>query len=259
MKKLFYLLGITATMLVFSGVMTAAVAIVALPLQALAPRSEKTLTGVVAPDSSPYGRTYAEWSASWWQWAYSIPAATSPLLDTTGANAAIGQDGPVCFLADALCITTASNQCQHIVVTRDVTVPSGKALCFPVHAAEWDNLGYNPPPSVKQLRARTKEYQDGVLAMSASLDGVDVPDLDPMTSPYRVASPVFSYCLPDGNGQAADCCSACGSRTVSVAVSDGVFLMLAPLPPGRHTLRFSATSSTDSSLHMTYNITVQEP
>ena len=28
---------------------------------------------VFPPDSIPYGLTYGEWTAKWWQWAYSMP------------------------------------------------------------------------------------------------------------------------------------------------------------------------------------------
>jgi hypothetical protein len=49
--------------------------------------------GVLPPNSHPFGRTYGEWSAKWWQWAVSIPASNSPITDTTGANCAVNQSG----------------------------------------------------------------------------------------------------------------------------------------------------------------------
>src|SRR5213594_853400 len=54
---------------------------------------------VFRPGSSPYGVSYGAWSARWWQWALSIPKATNPILDTTGANCAQAQSGPAWFLA----------------------------------------------------------------------------------------------------------------------------------------------------------------
>ena len=42
--------------------------------------------GVFPIKSKPYGLTYGEWSAKWWQWAISIPTAESPMLDGTGEN-----------------------------------------------------------------------------------------------------------------------------------------------------------------------------
>src|SRR5215831_21197849 len=44
-----------------------------------------SLAADVAPiDSTPQGQTYGRWAAHWAQWAFGTPAATNPLLDTTG-------------------------------------------------------------------------------------------------------------------------------------------------------------------------------
>src|SRR5260370_7509311 len=55
--------------------------------------------GIFPPEAHPFGQSYADWSARWWEWLISIPAATNPLLDSTGANCAVGQHGPAWFLA----------------------------------------------------------------------------------------------------------------------------------------------------------------
>ena len=57
------------------------------------------MVGVYPPGSNPLGVTYGEWTAKWWQWLLSIPGPVNPNLDTTGANCAQGQSGPVWFLA----------------------------------------------------------------------------------------------------------------------------------------------------------------
>jgi hypothetical protein len=54
--------------------------------------------GVLPPNSRPHGQTYGEWSAAWWKWALEKSVVESPLLDTTGANCAIGQPRSVWFL-----------------------------------------------------------------------------------------------------------------------------------------------------------------
>jgi hypothetical protein len=74
-------------------------------------------------NANAYGNTYGEWSARWWQWLLSIPAATNPNSDTTGANCAQEQAGPVWFLAGTF---------GGSAVTRSCTVPAGKALFFPI-------------------------------------------------------------------------------------------------------------------------------
>src|SRR4029077_20020533 len=57
------------------------------------------MVGVYPPGSNPLGVTYGEWTARWWQWLLSIPGPVNTNLDTTGANCAQGQSGPVWFLA----------------------------------------------------------------------------------------------------------------------------------------------------------------
>src|SRR5262249_33125691 len=59
--------------------------------------------GVLPPSSNPYGRSYGEWGAAWWQWALSLPLSESPLNDPTGAHIAAGQSGPVWFLSGTFC------------------------------------------------------------------------------------------------------------------------------------------------------------
>ena len=56
-------------------------------------------TLVFPVDAKPYGKSYAEWSAIWWQWLLSIPKDTSPAGDTTGKNCGTNQQGPIWFLA----------------------------------------------------------------------------------------------------------------------------------------------------------------
>ena len=41
---------------------------------------------VLPPWSNPYGRSYGEWIAAWWQWAVGTPARHNPGLDPTGKD-----------------------------------------------------------------------------------------------------------------------------------------------------------------------------
>ena len=77
----------------------------------------------IAPiQSHPHGQTYSQWAAQWWQWALETPASENPLTDTTGQFAVVNQSGRVWFLAGNVGGTTV----------RTITVPSGKALFFPI-------------------------------------------------------------------------------------------------------------------------------
>ena len=78
---------------------------------------------VLPPNSAPYGKTYGEWGAAWWQWAVSFPYEVNPVYnDPTGAFAGLGQSGPVWFLAGT----------SDATAVRTCAVPPGKALFFPI-------------------------------------------------------------------------------------------------------------------------------
>jgi Cache domain len=44
---------------------------------------------VFEANSKPHGLTYGEWTARWWQWAYSIPKHVHPAYDDTGKYCAL--------------------------------------------------------------------------------------------------------------------------------------------------------------------------
>jgi hypothetical protein len=84
--------------------------------------------GVVAPNKKTAGKSYSDWGNSWWQWFDAIPASVTPLVDTTGANCAQGQSGPVWFLAG----TPSGN------VDRDCTIPADKYIFYPLANGQED-------------------------------------------------------------------------------------------------------------------------
>jgi hypothetical protein len=81
---------------------------------------------IFTPDSNPYGLTFAERTAKWWQWFISIPNdSVHPLNDAKGCPA-INQEGPVWFLAGS--ITGYAE--------RTCTIPHGKAILQPTLTQE---------------------------------------------------------------------------------------------------------------------------
>jgi len=204
---------------------------------------------VLLPQSKPYGMSYAQWSVRWWQWVFSLPANNSPILDTGDCSA--GQSGPVWFLAGAFVPTT---------VTRTCTIPAGKALFFPLANAWADNTGCPYTTlTVEDLKALVVRLVDGVGPIACTIDGVPVRGVgSAVESPYRVGAQVFSYTLAPTDNILANyppfglSCIADGT-TVFPAAEDGVYLMLAPLSAGNHTIRFTVKDFLD----ITYDLTVQ--
>jgi len=222
--------------------------------------------GVVSPTAKVFGKTYADWSAAWWQWCFSLPNTAHPLFDTADCSAV--QSGPVWFLGGTFAIGGTE--------TRNCAIPRGTYLFFPIINNWADNTGCSdsgcPPTShpVAELRAIVKGSQDQAANLSFTVDGIPVQGLsDPIHTPYRVKSPAFTYALPnDPNnllnwllvgfcGSPSPGCFASGG-SVFPAVADGVFVMVTPLAVGNHVIHFHGEiPAFGFTQDFTYNITVQ--
>jgi len=199
-------------------------------------------------DSKPYGKSYGDWSAEWWKWAYSVPVDQSPLFDETGAHAGSGQSGPVWFLAGVFNVTGT--------VTRSANVPSGKALFFPIINVEWDNLcpPQDPPLDEAALLAIVNENLDMVSELLCEVDGQSIPDV----FAYRVTSDDFSVTFPDNNIFQLFGCSHVTPGTYPGFVSGGYYIMLPPLPTGAHNIHFRGSVGDPPffTLDITYRLNV---
>lgn len=228
---------------------TSAIVIACLSAPAAFGANDNGRTGppVAPPDANYAGLSYGDWSAMWWQHIMSIPTSQNPMIDTTGANALVDQSGPVYFLAGTW---GGSGE-----VTRTVTIPAGKALFFPIVNVIVDNGGCsatNVPPTTftpAQMRAMIAGTLDSVEGLYASVDGAPIRGLQK----YAVITPEFQYDLP-ATGNVWEFLG-CGGYTFGDswrgAVANGFYLMLRPLSPGQHVIRFGS-----SSMKITYKLTV---
>jgi hypothetical protein len=141
-------------------------------------------------------------------------------------------------------------------VTRTCTVPEGKALFFPIlNAAFGASVGDCEPTvpgvpcNLTALRAAAEASMDSV-TLEVSIDGAPLRKL----SDYRVKSPVFSVTVPEEN------LVGIPRGMYTPMVSDGYWLMLAPLSTGAHTihLRGVVTGGAFDGFvsDVTYNLTV---
>lgn len=224
--------------------------IAALLAVALAPSSARADGHVVKAHSVVADKTLSEWSALWWKWAFAFPVNDNPLLDTSGAKSKFGDVGDVFFLAGLYNPSGSSS------VTRTATISNDKFIFFPLQNFVNDNVGVSPRQTIDTLISQINGAIPGITALYASIDGKPVGDL----FSHRETSPVFAYTLqltdnlqqvvnnihtPDATG------------TVFPAVADGFYLMLQPLSPGMHVLKFGGTSF-GTTLDVTYNLTVTD-
>jgi hypothetical protein len=185
-------------------------------------------------------------ATSWWQWVFETPASENPLTDTTGQFAAVNQSGRVWFLAGNLGGTTV----------RTITVPSGKALFFPIVnvfdvedaiIAGGVKLFLVPQP-VQVAQAFVSNVIATATSLSCEVDGSPVP----VTAANLEQSMPFSLHLP------ADNILGVPAGIYYPAVDSGYYVLLPPLSAGQHTIHWAGSITFFSlSLDVTYNITVQ--
>lgn len=255
------------------------------PPMALTQSSLKAGSSVSSQDSSfvpgsdrannalVYGKTYGEWSAEWWKWALTFPKGENPVADETGEFCDSGQSGPVWFLAGTLAGAD-------IPVTRNCTIPAGKALFYPVINSVW----YDGPgdevltdDEVRWIMGSFSGGGDLACRISSTLDTYSTPNLagyleDPLfpaESPapvsarlrpiVRTQSPKFTFNLPLDN--ILDAPMGENARLIS----EGFWVMLPPLTPGKHVLTIYGAACGDLGdgllekyfeTAVTYNLTV---
>jgi hypothetical protein len=187
---------------------------------------------------------WAALTASWWQWALSIPAVSNPIADTDGASCMVGQRGSTWFLAGTTTGTPAARTCS---------VPADSPLFFPVinsFFVDTPDCGQDGKSyTVEEMRAILGPILDGVTGVSATLNG------RPIKSLRRVKSKVFSAVFPakglfDPEGTS---CLTPG-KIYSPSVDDGYYVRLRGLPEGQHQLAFRGAFADGFSIDVVYTL-----
>jgi hypothetical protein len=208
---------------------------------------------IIPPGQNYEGLNYGEWGAKWWQWVFSIPYAGGqhPLFDQSGEYADIGQSGNVWFLGGVM---WANGQDPPVgPVTRTITVPSGTALFFPIANGENNNVEATglTLPQLWETQNWLYDLKDNNLY--ATVDGKPVQGL----ADYLTISPVFGiYLTSDNVLYSAWGIGEYDPSYVYPDVAAGFFLMVKPLPVGKHTITFGV-KNLSWSMDIIYDITVQ--
>ena len=158
------------------------------------------------------GQGIGAWTADWWRWALAQPI--EPYLDPDGRFCDMGQAGPVWFLAG-----TDGN----FKPKRVCTVPEGKHLLVPVINMVYFQRRDRQASTCTELQAAVAVNNDHLVSAAVLLDDKPVGDI----RAYRIRSDGCFRLDP------ADPASP-------LAAADGYWLMIKPLPSGRHTLRVGA-------------------
>ncbi len=172
-------------------------------------------------DSQVEGVSFRQLTAAWWRWALTMPVP--PYLDPDGRICMVGQQGLVWFLAG----TPGS-----VSVQRSCEVPEGKYLLLPVINMYRASRHVEGGPALSRkacdlLLRDAAANNDHLQSAEVLIDGVRVFNV----RQYRVASGCFDL-EPDWTPQPG--------QVRTLAASDGYWLLLPPLPKGRHTISVGA-------------------
>jgi hypothetical protein len=181
-------------------------------------------------DSKPFGKSYSEWSAIWWKFVKEYPEKDARLNDPDGHLCAVNQTGNVWILPGASSGNALST------VNRDCVIPSGVSLLISPDD-NYCTLADHPEMGYEELLKCAMDSVREDTSSKAKLDGVVLSNL---LETNHIQSGFFELNIP-------------GEKPTK-AVSDGVFLMLKPLTPGKHEINLGA-SNNDVLEPFSYNVT----
>lgn len=190
-------------------------------------------------DSRPYGLTYGEWSARWWQWLLSVPKTLSPAFDVAGENAHMNQNDANVFF---LCQTTDSVKARKTSQNRVINLKSGRSIFMPI--INWISVLNVDGHTEEELVSTAKKKMDVVSELEVTIDGVTVnAGLDG----YRVRSPFFDTVVPEDNifGLPAG---------IGHFVSDGYWIFFKPLKKDIKISTYGSCSSGVNKYGISYEI-----
>ena len=205
------------------------------------------------PAQPHFEKSYAEWAIVWWQWVFAQPGTSNPVFDRTGLFCRNGQDpaSPVFFLAGNAGGTTERSEC---------TVPANKALFFPLVNVAVDNATTKDPAQVAttdKLRLIANAFLASIVEseLTVTIDGQPVSGL----ARGKEGPSQFTYVLPAND----NFYSARGvpglSGTIDPSFTVGYWVLLPPLMPGNHDLKFGghSTGPPNFLVNVTYHLTTE--
>jgi hypothetical protein len=176
-------------------------------------------SAVLPPEAKVEGATQADYAARWWQWAHRVRPGLRPYQDPSGRLCALDQDGPVWFLAGTDGTERPTRLCR---------VPVGKHVFLPVlnmlaHAVP------GTPHTCAKVQAMAAENNDAPIVASVTIDDETLADV----RPFRQRTTCFDA-FPDAPYLTEP------AAKYRPAATDGYWLMLRPLAPGRHRIAVRA-------------------
>jgi len=211
--------------------------------------------GISPIHSTPGDQSYGAWGGAWWKWAAEAPASTHPVLDDNGAFCGVNQSGSVWFLAGTFGGT----------VERDCTIPTGKALFFPILNSAWITVPWDCDPANPDAQGCDLDLDEMLAFVNPTFDGfsgemsvtIDDRTIEELESYRAMSTEPFTIDWPTDSVFGVDITDTSNGweNPNSHNVADGFWLMVRPLKKGDHVIEISGTNG-DFELDVTYNLTV---
>lgn len=203
--------------------------------------TEDTEIQIFTQSDKPYGKTYGEWTVEWWRWALSMPKSVCPLVDDTGKNGGTNQpEKDAWFLAGVF-----GTEDPTIEPHRNVIVPAGRSILFPVINCEANPIEYPHLKTDEELLEHVKRDENSIVRKDVFLNNKRI-------AVQRIASdpPLFDLTLSEDNGLGAP-------SATTRAAADGYYVFLKPLPRGIYHLNFrGACEAGRLNTAATYTLTI---
>jgi hypothetical protein len=203
---------------------------------------------IVAPNQPIHGISQAELSVRWWQWMLSYPTGKNPSADTTGASGSLGGEQSASVHPGIFFIAGNFSPTPDFPA-RTFSVPAGQYLFFPLLTAASSIPFFGT--TEREIRLDAAGSLGAPSDLFARLNGADLDSPGNLLN-YRQLSPpgLFYLYFPANN--------IFGAPTGSYAsVSDGYFVGLEPLSPGKYELQFGGRGTgsggidTAQTIHLT--------
>lgn len=190
---------------------------------------------VVQPNQAIDGKSQAEWGNFWWTKIHTTPKNKNPLT----SNNNFEKTGSVQML-----VGTGFGEPP---VVRDIRIDDTTYLFAPIVNSSADNAGLPPDWTTADSRYFTQSVINAVDPqrypennLFYEVDGKSLIDRSSWT-PYRQQSPsAFSFVVPKNHYIGPEGGYTAGLQ-VDDGISDGYWVMLNPLPSGKHTIHFGGT------------------
>jgi hypothetical protein len=182
---------------------------------------------------SPFGISYGDWVAKYWNWDLSIPLdlKTNNLLGLNENGCLVHRENSMVMLADSAAGGIWNQKC---------TISHNAGILIPIWTGECDH-GYKgfETASLKQLSDCARSYDLGKVKGQVKVDNIPVATLDIldyktniMNNVTEVYTKQFNATIPINSHFTAE------QYGTFPAAAHGWFVFLKPLPPGNHTVYY---------------------